>query len=76
MTRIYEIRNLQDIAELEPEQQVNFLTDLASWLSYVNNAPVPEGFKMDKSMMIWRDDGDYGVVHAVTVSVRHKDQGQ
>ena len=69
--RVYEIRTLQDIADLEPEQQVNFIADLVGWLAYVNNAKVPEGFKIDKSQMIWRDDGDYGSVHQVVMNPRY-----
>ena len=69
--RVYEIRALQDIADLEPEQQVNFIADLVGWLAYVNNAKVPEGFKIDKSQMIWRDDGDYGSVHQVVMNPRY-----
>ena len=71
MAKLYEIRTLQDIADLTPEQQPNFIADLVGWLSYVNNAPVPEGYAMDKSQMVWRDDGNYGVVHQVCIAPRN-----
>lgn len=70
MAKLYEIRTLQDIADLTPDQQPNFIADLVGWLAYVNNAPVPEGYAMDKSQMVWRDDGDYGVVHQVCITPR------
>ena len=70
MAKLYEIRTLKDIAELTPEQQPNFIADLIGWLAYVNNAPVPEGYTVDKSQMVWRDDGDYGVVHQVCITPR------
>lgn len=71
MVKLYEIRTLQDIADLTPEQQPNFIADLVGWLAYVNNANIPEGFKIDKSQMIWRDDGDYGSVHQVVMNPRY-----
>lgn len=70
MANLYEIRTLQDIADLTPEQQPNFIADLVGWLAYVNNAPVPEGYAMDKSQMVWSDDGNYGVVHQVCIAPR------
>lgn len=62
MTKMYEIKTLQDITELTPEQQSNFFQDFAEWLNYINTLKVPKGFEIDKTKMIWHDDGDYGTM--------------
>lgn len=67
----YEISTIQQISDLSPLQQKDFLIDLSAWLDINNLAKsmMGSGFPVRPTTdkITWKDDGRPGVIDSIEV---------